>query len=229
MFTTKTNTGMIVVFNDSLHNETTVGSSNLLYDPGLVGTAPRRVVNAGLKCRSTASITAEAGYLQTYASLDTNTGVYDIYRDLPHQHIYTKGEVAHVRWLPSDYSDFDMGTSSQNVSHLGIMVVGAPSQSYFLQYSITIEYSGTTQTDVIPKMVNNGGNANNVMEDLLTCNSAKPDSWHESIKRSSKAVKDTVYNVVDTALNVAKTASAIKYGSGRLFGSSGPRDSSLKY
>lgn len=229
MATHKGSIGSINVFNDATHTEINAGPATALYDPFASVTGPRRVVNAGLKCRSTASLTNEAGYIQAYASLDTNAGNYDLYRDVPHQHIYTKGEVAHVRWLPSDYSDFDMATLSQHFSHIGFMIVGASSQNYFLQYSITIEYSSTSQTDVIPKMVNSGGNVNSVLPEMMGCNSAKPDSWHESLRKSARGVKETVFNVVDTALNVAKTASAIKYGSGRLFGASGPRNSALKY
>lgn len=186
MYCNKASPGLIALYNDALHTDTVSGASTVLFAAPLPGSTPNRVVCAGMKIRSTASMTVEAGYIQSYSSIDQGGNAsYDLYRDTPHQRIYSKGTVAHVRYLPSDGNSLDLGFINTTDNNIGFMIVGAPTQSFFLQYSITIEYTGTANTDNVPKLVCQGGNYLKVLPLIQQVNAGHPDSWVTSLKQAA--------------------------------------------
>ena len=186
MYCNKANPGLIALYNDALHTDTVLGASTNIFPAPLGGGIANRVVCAGMKIRSTASMTVEAGYIQSYSSIDSGSyASYDLYRDTPHQRIYSKGTVAHVRYLPSDCNSLDLGSLTTTDNNIGFMIVGAPTQSFFLQYTITIEYTGTSNTDNVPKLVCNGGNYLKVLPLIQPLNAGHPDSWVTSLKQAA--------------------------------------------
>lgn len=78
-------TGQIDVYNDATHNETTLGGVLNILASTISGMSSARIVNGGMKIRSMASFSNEAGTMQTYfTARSPGLANYDMYRDTPH-------------------------------------------------------------------------------------------------------------------------------------------------
>jgi hypothetical protein len=222
--------GEIWLYNDATHNDVTLGPGVVTYSPTF-SVERLRVVNGGLKCRSMTAITNESGYVQAYSSnLVPTNPAYDVYRDNPHQHIYQKGEVAHVRYIPAGIQAFDFVVPKASLSvtayesilphTIGFMVVGAPNQNFMLQYSVTFEILSGTNTDLNPSLINSGGTHTNVLPLLNNANAAKVESWFSNLPGKTASF-------LSSALGYGVNK-VIEYGTNTLAGiSSGPQTTAL--
>lgn len=175
--------GTIGIYKAATHTEVVVGDSESLLASPYPSYSFARVCSAGMKLRSSASFANEQGVIQAYSSLMDPDMPYDVYRDTPHQRVYSKGEVAQVRWLPSDPTAFyftrgSPGLNATAYNHLGFMVSGAPSQPYSLQYAFTLEYvSASVGTDLVPLRLGEHGDPYVVASSTKYQNPAHPESW----------------------------------------------------
>lgn len=196
----KCSSGKIDVYNDATHNETTIGPATNLVAANLPTSRIFRVCNAGMRLRSTASFANESGLIQAYSSFHDVLSNYDVFRDSPHQAVYSKGQVAQVRYLPTDYSclNFSSPSTSGTIDYLrmGFMITGAVSQTYSIQYAITYEYvSSAVNTDSVPLAMAPLGDAHSHIHRMQVNNPAQPDSWtfHDILKSAPSA--STLYRV----------------------------------
>lgn len=157
--------GEILLFNDATHNETVLGTQAVVMpaDSDLAVAASSRTISYGLKCRSLASFSSEAGQIQAYMTAIGTGGTYDNYRDSPFQHIYSKGQVAIVRYVPFDSSLLSLTRVAGQGNFLGtdvgigFMISGAASSTYSLQYVMNVEYTSKSNTDLVPhRLVESG-------------------------------------------------------------------------
>jgi len=183
-----------------------------------------RVCAAGLKIRSTASISSEAGIIQAYASPLPTTANFSTYRDSPHIHMYGKGEVAEVRYLPYDYSELQLSAKNGLLAypgivenhHLGFMICGGtPGSSYTLQYSITFEYVTTSFTDLVPARQSEEGDHHKVLRSISHNNAAKPATWSLTTPQAVKSMYNAAANAW-TGFTIAGPTGAIAGGLGSL-------------
>lgn len=198
--------GVIEVYNGATHTETVLGSSTTLYaGPGLTMTLGR-LVNAGLKCRSSASFSNEAGFIQSYVSVNSaDNPSYDIYRDHPHQKLYQKGETARVVAIPFDQNNLNLySTPNWHYSgyHMGFMIAGAPSLTYVLQYALTLEYCSTSNTDLLPHVLGPVGHAGDHLPDLKAVNPCVDEN-------TASYMSDVLTKGVDAAASVANAAGQV--------------------
>lgn len=167
--------GSINLLADPTHNETILGTQSVILtaDPDLATASMTRTVSYGLKLRSLASFSSEAGQIQSYMSGIGNSGTYDNYRDSPFQHIYTKGQVAVVRFIPFDNSLLDLtrvagqGNFIGTDVSIGFMITGAVSTSYSLQYAMNVEYSSRNNTDLVPHRLVEAGDVETPLHNIF--------------------------------------------------------------
>lgn len=202
--------GSIDVYNGATHTETVLGSATALYaGPGLT-ISLGRLVNAGLKCRSSASFSNEAGFIQAYVSQSNpDNASYDVYRDHPHQKLYQKGETARVVAIPFDRNNLSLySVPNWHYSgyHMGFMISGAPSLTYVLQYAITLEYISTFNTDLLPHVLSPIGDASDHLADVKSVNPCADDA-------TASYMSDVLTKGVNAAASVANAAGQI-IGSG---------------
>jgi len=198
-------TGSITIYNDATHNETVLGSAVALVpsDADIVGASILRMVSGGIKIRSLASFSIESGQIQGYNTLLGAARNYDAYRDSPHQMIYSKGSVATIRYYPLDLSMLNMipnagiSASLLNEASFGVMISGAVNQSYSLQYTFNYEYSGATNTDLVPHRLGPVGNPTTVIE---------------RISGSGYNPSNSIHNVIDFFHSVRNTIGRVYNG-----------------
>lgn len=191
-------TGVLSVYNDVAHTPTVLGAPTAILTTFNVGNNHVRVVAAGMKLRSTASFSNEAGLMTSYVSMLTGLQAnYDIYKDHPFQHIYSKGQVAQVRYLPWGYNFLDFAPPGDSVANytMGFMVEGAPAQTFMLQYVFTVEVLGHTNTDLLPHRMVDRGDPTEVVRKVGHNNPAKPHEW---------TWRDVGRTVSDTGLGALK-------------------------
>lgn len=208
--------GQILVRNDVTQTDTVAGPSTSLLAGTYTGLGLRKVCAAAMKIRSTASFSTESGLIQAYASLLGDYANFDVYRDSPYQHIYSKGEVAKVNYVPVDYSCFEFaspGTAGvmQNYQ-IGFMITGAPSQTYSLQYAQTVEYLSATNTDTVPHRIVDYGDPHAIVDSISHNNPAKPDHWSVIKNRLSNAALAGVSTYLTTGSPHAAAVAAAYTG-----------------
>lgn len=167
-------TGAIIVYNDATHNETVPGSAStqLSSDGDLMSAKSIRTISYGLKLRSLSSFSNEAGQVHAYMTALGDIGTYDNYRDSPFQHVYSKGQVAMVRYVPFDASLLQLTKTSSKSNfigedvHIGFMISGAVSASYSLQYVMNTEYTSTLNTDLVPHRLVESGDPSSALSNL---------------------------------------------------------------
>ncbi len=173
------NLGSIILYNDALHTDTNLGAATTLV-PSPYATSYKRLVNAGIKVRSSASFSNEAGNIQAYSTFFGRSSGYDKYRDSPHQKLHSKGEVASVVYYPQDPNFLCFGSqicASTPDFHIGVLITGAPSLSYLLQYAFTLELVSDSNTDIIPLRVGPTGDSSKVLSAINAHNPADPSTW----------------------------------------------------
>lgn len=209
--------GEIRVYNDATHTDTTIGGVSIAVSSPFSGSEMfRRTVAAAMKLRSTAAFAAEAGLVQAYQTALGENQAYDVYRDHPHQHIYSKGEVAKVSYIPYDIACFLLNpTNVSNVAltgGIGFLITGAPNQTYSLQYAFTYEYLSATNTDLVPARVPEFGDPHAVVAAISHNNPAKPDMWDMLKGRLSTAAAAGVDTLLATGNPFAAAGNALYAG-----------------
>jgi len=167
-------TGEIVLFNDAAHNESTLGTQSVIMpaDSDLALSAATRTISYGLKLRSLASFSNEAGQVQAYMTALGNNGTYDNYRDSPFQHVYSKGQVAVVRYVPFDPSLLQLtrvagyGNFIGTDVGIGFMISGAINSTYSMQYVMNVEYTSKVNTDLVPHRLVESGDPSVALSNL---------------------------------------------------------------
>jgi len=165
----------ILVYNDVTHTESVIGAASTLLaaDADLSASIIRRLVSGGIKVRSVASFSNESGLIQSYSSIADNPQFYDVYRDSPHQRVYSKGEVAIVRYIPFDISETLLGNYDVLTRHyIGVMVKGAISATYDLQYSMNYEFVSANNTDLVPHVIGPTGKPEETVQKFAGVNHA---------------------------------------------------------
>lgn len=209
--------GDILLYADVNHTENVVGGpATLLSTIYPISDVLRRPVAFAMKLRSTAAFSSEAGLVQAYQSPLGHDFIYDVYRDSPHQHIYSKGEVAKVSYMPFDFACLELQVAaSQTVlskTVVGFMITGASNQSYSLQYAITFESVGTANTDIVPVRSVEYGDPHAAISAISHNNPAKPDLWSVIKHRLGDAASAGVENLFATGNPVGALASAVRAG-----------------
>lgn len=222
--------GTINIYNDATHNETTLGplTSVLPADPDLQASVLLRLVSGGMKLRSLQSFNSDAGQIHSYMSLLGNAMPYDVYRDTPYQRIYSKGEVASVRYLPVDPSLVEL-VKSGNIQafplfgwQIGFMITGAPSCTYSLQYCFNYEYTSGNNTDLVPHQRGPVGNIEPLLGQIHSSGANPSDASHDFSTRvySNSGISrlfDTVSNGFRAVNNFSTGGILSLLGSGAKF------------
>lgn len=220
----------IFIYNDALHTETNLGATTqiLAADADIQASTLVRLVTGGMKIRSLQSFNSDAGQVHAYMSLLGNNASYDVYRDTPYQRIYSKGEVATVRYLPVDASLTELVKTS-NISgfpiigwSIGFMITGAPSSTYSLQYTFNYEYTSTSNTDLVPHQRGPVGNIESLLGQLHSTGANPSDSSHDFTTRvysnsGLSRVFDTVSNGIRAVNNFSTGGILSLLGSGAKF------------
>lgn len=225
-----TASGLIGIYNDATHTETTLGSMTTVLpaDTDVQGSVLMRLVTGGMKLRSLQSFNSDAGQIHSYMTLLGSTSPYDVYRDTPYQRIYSKGEVATVRYLPVDPSLTELVKTSVISSfpiigwNIGFMITGAPSCSYSLQYTFNYEYSSVNNTDLVPHQRGPLGDIKPILGQIHANGTNPSDSSHDFTTRvySNSGISrlfDTVSNGFRAVNNFSTGGILSLLGSGAKF------------
>jgi len=195
----KVNDGSIFGYIQPAHNENNLDVVSQLVAPLVPANWGVRVCSAGVKLRSTASFSTEGGMIHAYTSPLPTNYTYSVYRDSPNTFIYSKGEVAEVRYIPFDLSELTFAAKFNNASfstifenhHLGFMILGGtPGTMYTLQYSITFEYVTNSNTDLVPHRQSDEGDPVKVLRLITHNNTARPSTWTLATPQASKLAHD---------------------------------------
>jgi len=221
---------IIAVYNDSSHNETTLGpmTTVLPYDSDLQGSTLMRLVSGGMKLRSLQSFNSDAGQIHSYMTLLGASLPYDVYRDTPYQRIYSKGEIASVRYLPVDPSLTELVKTGSITAfpisgwQIGFMITGAPSCTYSLQYTFNYEYTSPNNTDLVPHQRGPVGNIEPLLGQIHSSGANPSDSSHDFSTRvySNSGISrlfDTVSNGFRAVNNFSTGGILSLLGSGAKF------------
>jgi hypothetical protein len=175
--------GKITVYNGAAHDQTAanLGAATILLvdDATIVASAASRVISAGLKIRSLSSFNLEAGSIQSYTSTLSFGLDYDVYRDYPHQKVYSKGQIGSVRYLPISDQELEFQAYTMPFSgnrSIGFLIKGAVSLTYDLEYVINFEYGGSANTELVPYQSGPVGDWRKVVQ-MLSHNNQGSDAW----------------------------------------------------
>jgi len=211
--------GSVAVWNDVTHSDVLLGSQTTLLNPLTPSnTSGIRLVSAGLKVRSLASFSTDAGTIHAYSALASASSPYDYYRDQPHQHLYSKGQVAHVVYIPPDERSLSFDTAPLTPwgvnPTIGVMITGAPTTTYAVQYAWTVEYMSNLNTDSIPHRLALDGDAAKAVSAVKSHNHANPSTW--SFAGAGQAIRGILTSAIGAIQGYASGGVA-----GALVGASG--------